>query len=473
MSSSDSENKACSANIGCACSTADSVPMTVAPAVDASDAAWVMFRIPTMDCAVEEGEIRRALEAVSGIKGLRFQLQARTLAIQAPPQVIEVALEAIQKAGFAPVSLQASADASQPVPTLSSGWVRLLGALVLATGVEVLDIWSPQGLLWHGVGMVLAVVAIALAGFDTYQKGVMALRAGKLNINALMTVAVTGACLIGQWPEAAMVMALYAVAEWIEARSVDRARHAIQGLLDLSPKEATVRQADGQWAQLPSAEIGVGAIVRIRPGERVPLDGVVIEGNSAVNQAPVTGESIPVDKMAGDRVFAGTINQSGELLFRTTSLASDTTLAHIIEAVEHAQGNRAPTQRFVDRFAAIYTPAVFVIALAVAIVSPMLMNWGWMQGIYKGLVLLVIACPCALVISTPVTVVSTLASAARRGILIKGGTYLEQARKLRVVAMDKTGTLTQGKPRLVEWSPLPADDHEARPWVAQMAASLA
>ncbi|MDE2078405.1 MAG: heavy metal translocating P-type ATPase [Burkholderiales bacterium] len=473
MISSDSENKACSANTGCACSTADPVPMTVAPAVDASDAAWVMFRIPTMDCAVEEGEIRRALEAVSGIKGLRFQLQARTVGIQAPPQVIEVALESIQKAGFAPVSLQASADASQPVPTLSSGWVRLLGALVLATGVEVLDIWSPQGLLWHGVGMVLAVVAIALAGFDTYQKGVMALRAGKLNINALMTVAVTGACLIGQWPEAAMVMALYAVAEWIEARSVDRARHAIQGLLDLSPKEATVRQADGQWAQLPSAEIGVGAIVRIRPGERVPLDGVVIEGNSAVNQAPVTGESIPVDKMAGDRVFAGTVNQSGELLFRTTALASDTTLAHIIEAVEHAQGNRAPTQRFVDRFAAIYTPAVFVIALAVAIVSPMLMNWGWMQGIYKGLVLLVIACPCALVISTPVTVVSALASAARRGILIKGGTYLEQARKLRVVAMDKTGTLTQGKPRLVEWSPLPADDHEARPWVAQMAASLA
>ncbi|HET8871067.1 MAG TPA: heavy metal translocating P-type ATPase, partial [Aquabacterium sp.] len=426
-----------------------------------------------MDCAVEEGEIRRALEAVSGIQGLRFQLQARTLAILAPPSVLESALGAIRKAGFAAMPLLDQADASHQPAAPGYAWGHLVLALLLAAGVEVLDILAPQGPLWHGVGMALAVVAIALAGFDTYQKGVMALRAGKLNINALMTVAVTGAFLIGQWPEAAMVMALYAVAELIEARSVDRARHAIQGLLDLSPKEAMVRQTDGQWLKKPSAEVPIGSIVRIRPGERVPLDGVVTEGNSAINQAPVTGESIPVDKMAGDKVFAGTINQSGELLFRTSALASDTTLAHIIEAVEHAQGNRAPTQRLVDRFAAIYTPAVFAIALAVAILSPMVMDWGWIQGLYKGLVLLVIACPCALVISTPVTVVSALASAARRGILIKGGTYLEQARSLRVVAMDKTGTLTEGKPRLVEWSPLPADDHEARPVVAQMAASLA
>ena len=323
------------------------------------------------------------------------------------------------------------------------------------------------------IGMALALVAIALSGLDTYKKGLMALRVGKLNINALMTVAMTGAFVIGQWPEAAMVMALYAIAELIEAKSVDRARHAIQSLLDLTPKVAMVQQDDGRWQSVPSAQVPVGAIVKIQPGERVPLDGVVVSGTSAINQAPVTGESMPVDKSVGDPVFAGTVNQAGELHFKTTALASGTTLAHIIEAVERAQGLRAPTQRFVDRFAEIYTPAVFVVAVGVAILSPWVLGVTWLQGIYKALVLLVIACPCALVISTPVTVVSALAAAARRGILIKGGTYLEQARQLRVVAMDKTGTLTVGRPSLVDWHPLPADDDEARPWIAQMAASLA
>ena len=332
---------------------------------------------------------------------------------------------------------------------------------------------GPTGLPWQIVGMALAAVAIGLAGLDTYQKGLKALLAGKLNINALMTVAVSGAFVIGQWPEAAMVMALYAIAELIEARSVDRARNAIAGLLDLTPKEATVQQSDGTWLAMPSAQIAIGALVRIKPGERVPLDGQVTQGQSAINQAPVTGESMPVDKSPGDPVFAGTVNQDAELVFKTTALASDTTLAHIIEAVEQAQSARAPTQRFVDRFAAVYTPAVFLIALAVALASPWLMGWTWMQSIYKALVLLVIACPCALVISTPVTVVSALAAAARRGILIKGGSYLEEARQLRVVAMDKTGTVTQGQPKLVAWSPLQADDDEARPMVAQLAASLA
>lgn len=429
-----------------------------------------------MDCAVEEGEIRRALEPISGIDGLRFQLQARTLSILASAEALDAALLAIKKAGFTAQPLPSAGSATESHAGVSSDsrrWFRLLGALVLACAVEVLDVWAPPTDLWHGISMALAVVAIALAGLDTYQKGLLALRAGKLNINALMTVAVTGAFVIGQWPEAAMVMALYAVAELIEAKSVDRARHAIAGLLDLSPRQATVRQSNGSWQPRPVDDIEVGAVVRIRPGERIPLDGLVQAGRSAVNQAPVTGESIPVDKIPGDKVFAGTVNQTGELLFRTTTTAADTTLAHIIEAVERAQGNRAPTQRFVDQFAAIYTPAVFVVALAVAVLAPPLLGWTWLQGIYKALVLLVIACPCALVISTPVTVVSALAAAARRGVLIKGGVYLEKARELRVVAMDKTGTLTVGKPQLVAWDPLPADDDEARPVVAQMAASLA
>ncbi|GAO22078.1 heavy metal translocating P-type ATPase [Alicycliphilus sp. B1] len=268
-------------------------------------------------------------------------------------------------------------------------------------------------------------------------------------INALMSVAVAGAFAIGQWPEAAMVMALYSLAELIEARSVERARNAITGLLALSPSQVEVRQTDGTWASVEAKAVAAGATARVKPGERFALDGRVTAGQGAVDQSPVTGESIPVDKAPGDDVFAGTINQAGGLEFEVTKPASDTVLARIIHAVEEAQGQRAPTQRFVDKFAAIYTPAIFVLALAIAVGTPLLMGWPWLTAVYKALVLLVIACPCALVISTPVTVVSGLAAAARRGILIKGGVYLEEARKLKVVALDKTGTLTEGKPRLV------------------------
>ena len=269
-----------------------------------------------------------------------------------------------------------------------------------------------------------------------------------------MAVAVAGAFVIGQWPEAAMVMALYAIAELIEARAVDRARNAISGLLAMAPESASVRQADGTWTLVPVASVPLDVDVRVRPGERLPMDGVVVDGTSAMNQAPVTGESIPVDKAVGDAVFAGTINATGTLSIRVTAVASNSTLARIIHAVEQAQVGRAPTQRFVDRFAAIYTPTVFVLALAVALLGPWLLAWPWLTALYKALVLLVIACPCALVISTPVTIVSGLAAAARRGILIKGGVHLEQARKLKAIALDKTGTITEGKPSLVTWSVL-------------------
>lgn len=249
-----------------------------------------------------------------------------------------------------------------------------------------------------------------------------------------------------------MVMALYAIAEAIEARAVDRARNAIKSLLAMAPDEAAVRQTDGSWLTQPVAAVALDAVLRVRPGERVPMDGVLTAGSTTINQAPVTGESIPVDKAVGDPVFAGTINDSGSFEFRVTALASNSTLARIIHAVEQAQGTRAPTQGFVDRFAAVYTPAVFVVALAVALSGPWLLGWTWLQAIYKALVLLVIACPCALVISTPVTIVSGLAAAARRGILIKGGVYLEGARRLKAIALDKTGTITEGKPTLVTWA---------------------
>ena len=433
-----------------------------------------------MDCASEEGEIRRALEPVAGIRLLRFQLGARTLTIDADPKDLHQALEAIRKAGFDPKPLTPTApheDAGEGAHDhdhdhgFEVGIRRMGTALGMAIAAEAVSFFAPDLLIWKLAGMVIAAIAIWLAGLDTYTKGLKALRQGRLNINALMTVAVTGAFVIGQWPEAAMVMALYAIAELIEARAVDRARNAIKGLMALAPDEAEVKQPDGSWKNQASKTIAIGATVRIKPGERVPLDGLVTLGNSAVDQASVTGESIPVDKATGDPVFAGTVNQTGALEIRVTAAASDSTLARIIHAVEQAQGTRAPTQRFVDRFAAIYTPAVFGIALAVAVLMPLLADLTWMQAAYKALVLLVIACPCALVISTPVTVVSGLAAAVRKGILIKGGIYLEQARQIKAVALDKTGTITQGKPRLVHWEVLPLSAGDIDP--AVVGASLA
>ncbi|TAL14074.1 MAG: heavy metal translocating P-type ATPase, partial [Aquabacterium sp.] len=374
-----------------------------------------------MDCSSEEAEIRHALEPVAGIRSLGFQLGARTLAIHATADGLAQAVEAIRRAGFNPQPLQAATAGEDHHGHdhahdhgLGSGISRLVSALSLAIAAEGLGFFAPDVAWRTWAGMALAAGAIWLAGLETYVKGIAALRHGKLNINALMSVAVTGAFVIGQWPEAAMVMALYAIAELIEARSVDRARNAIQGLLDLAPGTALVLQPGGGWQDVPVADVPVGAVVRVKPGERLPLDGRVVRGSSAVNQAPVTGESIPVEKTVGDPVFAGSVNESGELEFRSTAPASDTTLARIIHAVEQAQGSRAPTQRFVDRFAAVYTPAVFVLALCVAVLPPLLLGWGWPQAVYKALVLLVIACPCALVISTPVSVVSALAFAARR-----------------------------------------------------------
>ncbi|MDO8772195.1 MAG: heavy metal translocating P-type ATPase [Burkholderiaceae bacterium] len=456
-------------------------PQPMATAANDKSIGGRVFRIATMDCSAEEAEIRRALEPLEGIRSLGFQLGARTLKIDAEESTYPDALDAIRKAGFDP---QPVAGSSEPGKGqlgevgedhdqghgFAGGISRLVAALALATGAEVLSFFAPDQMAWKVAGMVIAALAIWLAGIDTYKKGIAALLRGKLNINALMSVAVTGAFLIGQWPEAAMVMALYAIAELIEAKAVDRARNAIKGLLELAPEEALVRREDSTWSLTPVASVAIGDTVRIKPGERVPLDGKVTKGNGAINQAPVTGESIPVDKAPGDQVFAGTINETGELEFQVTSLSSNSTLARIIQAVEQAQGTRAPTQRFVDRFASIYTPAVFAIAVAVALLTPFVMGLTWLEAVYKALVLLVIACPCALVISTPVTVVSGLAAGARRGILIKGGTYLEDARLLNAVALDKTGTITEGKPKLVKWQVWGVGDESA---AQQMAASLA
>ncbi len=410
-----------------------------------------LWRIAAMDCATEANEIRQALAGVGGIAELRVQLASRILAIRADPPALAAAEAILRRLGYPPVVLDA---AQPPLPAAAATpWPRLLAALMLAGAAEGVHGLLPP--LWWGevLEIGLALAAIPLAGLPVYTKGLAALRQGRLNINALMTVAVTGACLIGQWPEAAMVMALYAVAEALEARAADRARAAISRLMGLAPERAWLEQPDGAWAPVPVTAVAVGQRVRVEPGERIPLDGVVERGQSAVNQAPVTGESLPVEKGPGDPLFAGTVNSHGSLVLRVTAPASGSTLARIIHAVEEAQASRAPIQRFVDRFAARYTPAVFVLALAVALLAPPLLGLTPLEGVYRALVLLVIACPCALVIATPVTVVSGLATAARRGIIIKGGLYIEEARKIKVLALDKTGTITAGQPQLVAFSP--------------------
>lgn len=449
---------------------------SLAPASDESAIASsgsTKLRISEMDCAVEEAEIRRALSNIESIKSLRFNLVKRELTIDADTVSALHAMEAIRKAGFKPELIDDNMpDEEDPIPqSFWVSWGKPIFALGLALFAELLEFAYPDAEEIRNLGMALAGLSIMLAGLEIYTKGFTALRNGKLNINALMTVAVTGAFLIGQWPEAAMVMALYAIAEAIEAKAVDRARNAIKSLLSLTPEDAEVLQIDGKWARELVKNIPIDAKIRIRPGERIPMDGIITIGQSAIDQSPVTGESLPVDKSTGDEVFAGTINQASELEIRVTALASNSTLSRIINSVEQAQGTRAPTQRFVDRFAAIYTPSVFVLALSVAILMPLFTQWSWLEAIYKALVLLVIACPCALVISTPVTIVSGLAAAARRGILIKGGVYLEEARKIKAVALDKTGTITEGKPKLVFFNLV--DDEFTKSDLQVIAVSLA
>jgi Zn2+/Cd2+-exporting ATPase len=400
------------------------------------------IRIMQMDCPTEEGLLRKKLGGMPGVIGLEFNLMQRVLTVTHAPQEIEPILDAVRSLGFTPEIANNGAGQEDRAPEPAKPWWPLALAGAAAIASEAVE-WS--GLpTWMAAA--LALVAVLACGITTYKKGWIAIRNGNLNINALMSIAVTGALLLGQWPEAAMVMVLFTIAELIEAKSLDRARNAIRGLMQLAPERATVLQADGTWQDVEAKSVPVDARVRIKPGERIALDGKIVSGRSAINQAPITGESLPVEKAEGDQVFAGTINESGSFEYTVTAAANDSTLARIIHAVEEAQGARAPTQRFVDQFARVYTPAVFAIALAVAVLPPLLIGGDWFTWIYKALVLLVIACPCALVISTPVTIVSGLAAAARQGILVKGGVYLEEGRKLKWIALDKTGTITHGKP---------------------------
>ncbi|MCK8665418.1 cadmium-translocating P-type ATPase [Pseudomonas azerbaijanoccidens] len=435
------------------------VQLSEAPSADARVS---LFRIEAMDCPTEQTLIQNKLSKLTGVQQLEFNLINRVLGVTHNLPGTAPIIEAIKSLGMQAEPLEQGAEAPASAPEKKPWWPLALsgvGALV----AEVIHFTSAAP---NWVVAVIALVSILSAGLGTYKKGWIALKNRNLNINALMSIAVTGAILIGQWPEAAMVMFLFTVAELIEAKSLDRARNAISGLMQMSPEQATVLQADGSWVTQDVKAIELGARVRVRPGERIALDGEVLAGNSTIDQAPITGESLPVEKTMGDKVFAGTINQAGSLEYAVTAAANNSTLARIIHAVEQAQGARAPTQRFVDSFSTIYTPAVFILALAVAVIPPLFMNALWFDWIYRALVLLVVACPCALVISTPVTIVSGLAAAARKGILVKGGVYLEGGYKLDYLALDKTGTITHGKPVQTDYLSLDPTADASAPAIA-------
>ncbi|MDB1111224.1 heavy metal translocating P-type ATPase [Pseudomonas extremaustralis] len=423
------------------------------------------FRIEAMDCPTEQTLIQNKLGKLAGVQQLEFNLINRILGVTHDLPNTAPIIEAVKSLGMQADPVEEGTPAAEP--PAKKHWWPLAVSGVGALGAEVLH-FTNAAPTW--VIAMVALVSILSGGLTTYKKGWIALKNLNLNINALMSIAVTGAVLIGQWPEAAMVMFLFTVAELIEAKSLDRARNAISGLMQMTPERATVRQADGSWVELEVNNIELGAIVRVKPGERIGLDGDVTAGTSTIDQAPITGESLPVEKTVGDKVFAGTINQAGSLEYQVTAAANNSTLARIIHAVEQAQGARAPTQRFVDSFSKLYTPAVFLLALGVAVIPPLFMAAAWFDWIYRALVLLVVACPCALVISTPVTIVSGLAAAARKGILIKGGVYLEGGHKLNYLALDKTGTITHGKPVQTDYLVL-VPDVEAR--VQALAAGLA
>ncbi len=446
-----------------------------------------VFAVTGMDCADEENLIRAKLGGMAAVSGLECNLLQGTVQVRHEASALPAIAEAFTALNMdARLVESASVGTHAVLPAPAIAWKQLAiggAAAALSEVFELLHAWkvAPFGFnlqAWTIGGepvapwlpLFFALIAIASTGLETYKKGWIAVRNFNLNINALMSVAVTGAVLIGQFPEAAMVMVLFNISEAIEAMALNRARNAIKDLLALSPEKATVRRPDGSWREMDIREVAVGSRVRVRPGEKVALDGVIVAGQSTINQAPITGESMPVEKGAGDSVYAGTINESGSFEFEVRAAAADTTLARIIHAVEEAQGSRAPMQRFVDQFAKYYTPAVFVTALLVGIVPPLLMGGSWTASIYTGLVMLVIGCPCALVLSTPVSIVSGMAAATRYGILVKGGMFLEQGRKLEWLALDKTGTITHGKPVQTDFVHLGAEEAEH---VVHLAASLA
>jgi Cd2+/Zn2+-exporting ATPase len=442
------------------------------PATPAHAAASYAFRVHGLDCAEEVAALRREVAPlVGGEDRLAFDLLRGRMTVLAGPGEVPPAtvVEAVARTGMRaePWRSEEAREAARrgrswsrrqrDLLTAGSGLLTVAGFVLhaLAAG-SAAAAWTGQGAggATPPLARLLYLAAVACGLRFVAPKALYALRRLRPDMHLLMTVAIAGAVGLGEWFEAASVAFLFALSQVLEAWSVGRARRAVAALLDLSPAVARVREPGGAERTVPASEVPVGAHLVVKPGEKVPLDGEVLAGTSEVDQAPITGESVPVAKGPGDEVFAGTINGPGALEVRSTRPAEETTLAHIVRMVEQAQARRSPSERWVDRFARVYTPAVMGLAALVLVVPPLLFGGAWGEWFYRALVLLVIGCPCALVISTPVSVVAALASAARHGVLLKGGAFVEMPARLRALAFDKTGTLTEGAPRVVALVPL-------------------
>jgi Cd2+/Zn2+-exporting ATPase len=404
------------------------------------------FKVDGMDCREEVVLIERRFKNLSGLEHFSADLVGGRLHVKYDAAKLTASAIA---AAVADAGMRAWLEHEEPLATDDRG-ERLRRILLAISGVALAAGLAAE---WFGapraVSVLIYAASLAAGVRLALPKAWQSIRLRALDINVLMLIAAAGAVALGQWSESAAVVFLFAVARALETRTIERARIAVGALMDLTPSEALVRDESGEHS-VPADSVPVGSIIVIKPGEKVPLDGDVVAGTSTVNQAPVTGESMPVDKGLGDELFAGSINGRGALEARVTRPRRDTTLARIIHLVERAQSMRAPSQAFVERFARVYTPSVIALAIVVATVPPLALGAAWSIWIYRALVLLVVSCPCALVISTPVSIVAALAGAARKGVLIKGGAHLERAAALKCVAFDKTGTLTGGVPEVLD-----------------------
>ena len=412
--------------------------------VTLSDQDMKTYRVQGFSCSNCANTFENNVKALQGVEDAKVNFGASKIYVQGTTTI-----EELEEAG-AFENLKVRDDKEQKV-VRESFWKQKANIKVYISAVLLVVSWilSQQYGENHLIPTIGYATAIVIGGYTLFIQGFKNLSKFKFDMKTLMTIAIIGAAAIGQWGEGAMVVILFAISEALERYSVDKARQSIESLMDIAPKEAVIRR-NNEEIKVHVEDILVGDIMIVKPGQKLAMDGRVVKGISTLNQAAITGESVPVTKTLEDEVFAGTLNEEGLLEVEVTKKVEDTTIAKIIHLVEEAQAERAPSQAFVDRFAQYYTPLIVVLALLIAVVPPLLFSAAWSTWVYQGLAVLVVGCPCALVVSTPVAVVTAIGNAANNGVLIKGGIYLEEAGALKAIAFDKTGTLTKGVPAVTD-----------------------